>query len=34
MGTRASRLVAAIRPLLPVLALVAASVVNGAKRWP
>jgi hypothetical protein len=33
MRSRTRRLVAAVTPLLPVLALALAFVVDGAKRW-
>ncbi len=34
MATRRRRLMAAIAPMLPVLALALAMVIDGAKRWP
>ncbi len=33
MGTRARRLITVIRPLLPVVVVVAGVVADGAKRW-
>jgi len=33
MGSRARRLITAIRPLLPAVVVVAGFVAEGAKRW-